>query len=31
MEIRQRGTTLGSWDIAALRAAHEGALEANVR
>jgi phosphoribosylformylglycinamidine synthase len=31
MEIRQRGSTLGSWDIAALRAAYEGALEANVR
>jgi phosphoribosylformylglycinamidine synthase len=31
MEIRQRGNTLGSWDIAALRAAYEGALEANVR
>ena len=31
MEIRQRGNTLGSWDIAALRAAHEGALEAHVR
>ncbi len=31
MEIRQRGITLGSWDIAALRAAYEGALEAHVR
>ncbi|MCU1234359.1 MAG: phosphoribosylformylglycinamidine synthase subunit [Candidatus Solibacter sp.] len=31
MEIRQRGNTLGSWDIAAIRAAYEGALEANVR
>ena len=31
MEIRQRGNTLGSWDIAALRAAYEGALEAHVR
>jgi phosphoribosylformylglycinamidine synthase len=30
MEIRQRGNTLGSWDIAALRAAYEGALEAHV-
>jgi phosphoribosylformylglycinamidine synthase len=31
MEIRQRGNTLGSWDIAVLRAAYEGALEAHVR
>jgi phosphoribosylformylglycinamidine synthase len=31
MEIRQRGNTLGSWDIAALKAAYEGALEAHVR
>ena len=31
MEIRQRGNTLGSWDIAALRAAYEGAIEAHVR
>jgi phosphoribosylformylglycinamidine synthase len=31
LEIRQRGNTLGSWDIAALRAAYEGALEAHVR
>ena len=31
MEIRQRGNTLGSWDIAALRAAYEGALVAHVR
>jgi phosphoribosylformylglycinamidine synthase len=31
MEIRQRGNTLGSWDIAALRAAYEGALQAHVR
>jgi phosphoribosylformylglycinamidine synthase subunit PurL len=31
MEIRQRGNTLGSWDIAALRAAYEGAFEAHVR
>jgi phosphoribosylformylglycinamidine synthase len=31
MEIRQRGNTLGSWDIAALRAAYEGALAAYVR
>jgi phosphoribosylformylglycinamidine synthase len=31
MEIRQRGNTLGSWDIAALRAAYEGAFVAHVR
>ncbi|HEY1497863.1 MAG TPA: phosphoribosylformylglycinamidine synthase subunit PurL [Candidatus Solibacter sp.] len=31
MEIRQRGNTLGSWDIAALKAAYEGALDAHVR
>jgi len=31
MEIRQRGNTLGSWDIAALSAAHEGALVSHVR
>jgi phosphoribosylformylglycinamidine synthase len=31
MEIRQRGNTLGSWDIAALKAVYEGALDAHVR
>jgi phosphoribosylformylglycinamidine synthase len=31
MEIRQRGNTLGSWDIAALGAVWQGALEAHVR
>jgi phosphoribosylformylglycinamidine synthase subunit PurL len=31
MEIRQRGMTLGSWDIAALKAAYERALESHVR
>jgi hypothetical protein len=31
MEIRQRGNTLGSWDIAALNAVYEGALDAHVR
>jgi phosphoribosylformylglycinamidine synthase len=31
MEIRQRGMTLGSWDIAAIKAAYEGALDAHVR
>jgi phosphoribosylformylglycinamidine synthase len=30
MEIRQRGNTLGSWDIAALRSAYREALETNV-
>ena len=31
LEIRQRGNTLGCWDIAALAAAHEGALISHVR
>jgi hypothetical protein len=31
MEIRQRAMTLGSWEIAALRAAYNGALESYVR
>jgi phosphoribosylformylglycinamidine synthase len=31
IEIRQRSITLGSWEIAALRAAYEGALESYVR
>jgi phosphoribosylformylglycinamidine synthase len=31
MEIRQRGNTLGSWEIASLRAAHREALESYVR
>jgi len=31
MEIRQRAMTLGSWEIATLRAAYEGALESYVR
>jgi phosphoribosylformylglycinamidine synthase len=31
MEIRQRAMTLGSWEIAALRAAYTGALESYVR
>jgi phosphoribosylformylglycinamidine synthase len=31
LEIRQRGNTLGCWEIAALKAAHEGALEGHVR
>ncbi len=31
IEIRQRTITLGSWEIAALRAAYEGALESYVR
>jgi phosphoribosylformylglycinamidine synthase subunit PurL len=31
LEIRQRGVTLGSWDVAALKAASEGALEGHVR
>jgi phosphoribosylformylglycinamidine synthase len=31
LEIRQRSVTLGSWDVAALRAAHEGAFESYVR
>jgi phosphoribosylformylglycinamidine synthase len=31
MEIRQRGNTLGSWDIAALQSAYREALETNVR
>jgi phosphoribosylformylglycinamidine synthase subunit PurL len=30
-EIRQRSITLGAWDVAALRAAYEGALEPYVR
>ncbi len=31
IEIRQRTITLGSWDIAALKTAYEGALESYVR
>jgi phosphoribosylformylglycinamidine synthase len=31
MEIRQRAMTLGSWEIATLRTAYEGALESYVR
>jgi phosphoribosylformylglycinamidine synthase len=31
IEIRQRSVTLGTWEIAALKAAHEQALEAHVR
>jgi phosphoribosylformylglycinamidine synthase len=31
IEIRQRSMTLGSWEIAALKAAYEGALEQYVR
>jgi phosphoribosylformylglycinamidine synthase len=31
MEIRQRAMTLGSWEIATLRPAYEGALESYVR
>ncbi|HTS28934.1 MAG TPA: phosphoribosylformylglycinamidine synthase subunit PurL [Bryobacteraceae bacterium] len=31
IEIRQRTITLGSWEIAALRSAYEGALESYVR
>jgi phosphoribosylformylglycinamidine synthase len=31
MEIRQRGNTLGSWDVAALKFAHREALETYVR
>jgi len=31
MEIRQRGMTLGSWEIAALKSAHREALETYVR
>jgi phosphoribosylformylglycinamidine synthase len=31
IEIRQRANTLGSWEIAALKTAYEGALEAHVR
>jgi len=31
MEIRQRGNTLGSWEIASLRAAYQEALESHVR
>jgi len=31
MEIRQRGNTLGSWEIAALRSAYKEALETHVR
>jgi len=31
IEIRQRNLTLGSWDIAALKTAYEGALESYVR
>jgi phosphoribosylformylglycinamidine synthase len=31
MEIRQRAVTLGSWDIATLKAAYHGALESYVR
>jgi phosphoribosylformylglycinamidine synthase len=30
IEIRQRSMTLGSWEIAALRSAYEGALESHV-
>jgi phosphoribosylformylglycinamidine synthase subunit PurL len=31
IEVRQRNVTLGSWDIAALKAAYDGALETYVR
>jgi len=31
MEIRQRGITLGSWEIASLKSAYREALEAYVR
>lgn len=31
IEIRQRNLTLGSWDIAALKSAYDGALETYVR
>ena len=31
IEIRQRNVTLGSWDIAALKSAYDGALETYVR
>jgi phosphoribosylformylglycinamidine synthase len=31
LEIRQRGNTLGSWDVAALKASYERALESHVR
>jgi phosphoribosylformylglycinamidine synthase II len=31
IEIRQRTITLGSWEIAALKSAYEGALESHVR
>jgi phosphoribosylformylglycinamidine synthase len=31
IEIRQRTITLGSWEIAALKAAYDGALESYVR
>jgi phosphoribosylformylglycinamidine synthase len=31
IEIRQRSITIGSWEIAALKAAYEGALESYVR
>ena len=31
IEIRQRNMTLGSWDIAALKSAYDGALETYVR
>ena len=31
IEIRQRGNTLGSWEIAALQSAYREALEAYVR
>ena len=31
IEIRQRSITIGSWEIAALKSAYEGALESYVR
>jgi len=31
IEIRQRGMALGSWEIAALKSAYDGALESYVR
>ncbi len=31
MEIRQRGITLGSWELATLKSAYDGALESYVR
>jgi hypothetical protein len=31
IEIRQRTVTLGSWEIAALKSAYDGALESYVR